>query len=81
MGLAAACGGGGAGLRENSAVELRYQIMAAQAMMSRETMSEINKPVPCFTGAVVIVSGGYGQRQIHRNKACKGRVDGLSGWA
>ena len=59
LGLA---GGGGLALRENSAVELRCQIVAAQATMSREVMREISKPVPCFTSGVVIVSGTHGQR-------------------
>ena len=61
LGLEAA-GGGGLGLRENSAVALRYQIVTEQATMSSETIREISKPVPCFTGAVVIVSGGHIQR-------------------
>ena len=49
-------------LRENPAEELRHQIMTEQATMSRETIRETTKPVPCFTGAVVNVSGGHGQR-------------------
>ena len=59
LGLA---GGGVPDTRENSAEELRHQIMMEQATMSRETIREITKPMPCFTGAVVNVSGGHGQR-------------------